>query len=152
MQEKQHGEAHELRVCVAALRGRGGGVATRRPPCGGWGDSPRSVQSEGSVASSGDDFIVSDSAALTQDATQSSAGAGMARKRGCGGRLRRSGGAFVTNRALDLGERMGSKGYSSNSAGDGPGGNSDVSDAGGVSEGSENDGSENDRNYLAWSI
>ena len=144
MQEKQHGEAHELRLCVAALRGRGGGVATRRPPCGGWGDSPRSVQSEGSVASSGDDFIVSDSAALTQDATQSSAGAGMARKRGCGGRLRRSGGAFVTNRALDLGERMGSKGYSSNSAGDGPGGNSDVSDAGGVSEGSENDGSEND--------
>ena len=43
--------------------GRGGGVAT---PSGGWADSPRSAQSDGSAPPSGDSFLVSDSARLTQ--------------------------------------------------------------------------------------
>ena len=66
---KQLGAAHELRAFVAKLRRRGEG--TRRRPSGGWGDSPRSVQSAQSTASSGDSFIVSDSASLTQDPSQS---------------------------------------------------------------------------------
>ena len=46
---KQLGAAHELRAFVAKLRRRGEG--TRRRPSGGWGDSPRSVQSAQSTAS-----------------------------------------------------------------------------------------------------
>ena len=181
---KQLGAAHELRAFVAKLRRRGEG--TRRRPSGGWGDSPRSVQSAQSTASSGDSFIVSDSASLTQDPSQSCVSVGFSVEEGSaggdeehvmpcfeglnggrrgergeegsrtvgsaedrewkgggGGRLRRSGGACLTNRALDVGERMGSKGYSSNSAGDGPGGDSeDASVVCGGSEGSN--GSEND--------